>query len=76
LQLHCLATSFYIFIVFFNAKGNEKIPSSNDFCSLKNALSNGVLEVKISLDFYAKILLFLNETRKLGRSHCLTVLSW
>jgi hypothetical protein len=21
-------------------------------------------------------LLFLNETRKLGRSHCLTVLSW
>jgi hypothetical protein len=74
LQLHQLATSFSIFIGFFIVKENEKNTFNNDFCSLKDALFNGVLEVKSVLCFHTKILLFVEETEKFGRSHYLAIL--
>jgi hypothetical protein len=55
-------------------KEDGKNTFNNDFCSIEDALFNGVLEVKFVLGFYTKILLCLEKAEKFGRSHYLAVL--
>jgi hypothetical protein len=46
----------------------------DDFCSIKSALSNGVLEVKSTLAFYTKTEHFLQETKEFRRPYYSPVL--
>jgi hypothetical protein len=73
MQLHHLATSFLFLSIFFVMKENGKNMFNDDFCSIKNALFNGVLEFKFALCFGIKILLFTKETKKMGSFHQLAV---
>ena len=56
LQLHHIATSFSIlFLIFLIVKKNGKNTFNNNFCSIKNALFNGILKVKFVYCFYTKM---------------------
>ena len=53
---------FYFLLIFLISEKRWKNTFGGDFCSIKSALSNGVLKVKFTLCFYTKIQLFLKET--------------
>ncbi len=42
---------------------------NDNFCRIKSALSNGILEVKCTLGFYTQTSHFLEEIKELGRSY-------
>jgi hypothetical protein len=47
---------------------------NDNFCRIKSALSNDILEVKFTLGFYTETSHSLEGTKELGRSYLLAVL--